>query len=97
MISFILFIFNFIFLLFIFIVKAKKSFPDAFINAGLIILVFSVGWTISTSLTKMIFPSEGFGENFTADDISLLILSVGEFFFYRIYYKNLFTADDKEK
>ena len=97
MISLILFILNVIFLLFIFIVKARKSVSDAFLNVGLIIIIFSIGWAISTSLTKLIFPSEGFGENFTADDIALLILTIGEFFFYRIYYKDLFTEDDKEK
>jgi hypothetical protein len=66
-------------------------------NLGLIIIVFSVGWTISTTITKIVFPGEGFGENCTTDDISLLILSISEFFFYKIYYKNLFTEAGKEK
>jgi len=97
MISFIFFIINLIFLLFIFFVKLRKSMSEAFLNAGLIILVFVIGWTISTSFSRIILPAEGFGENFTTDDFSLVLLTVAELFFYIIYYKNLFSEDDKEK
>lgn len=89
-------------LFFITIIFTKKwqdeSLGSAFINLALIIILFSVGWSISTTVVKIFFDSKGLGIQFDADAISLTLLSIVEFFFYRFYYKDINTTeDDKEK
>jgi formate hydrogenlyase subunit 3/multisubunit Na+/H+ antiporter MnhD subunit len=93
-------------LVFIAVIFTKKwqdeSLTSAFINLALIIVLFAVGWSISTSVVKLVIDSKGFGLQFDADAISLTILAIAEYFFYRFYYKEdkdnarITTEDDKE-
>ncbi|MCB0752102.1 MAG: hypothetical protein KDC52_11555 [Ignavibacteriae bacterium] len=76
----------------------KESFGTALIDLTLIILLFSVGWSIAGMLIKLFIDQEGFGEFFDRDAISLVLLSIVEFFFYKMYYKDLLTnSNEKEK
>lgn len=94
-------------LIFIAVIFTKKwqdeSLTSAFINLALIIVLFAVGWSISTSLVKLVIDAKGFGLHFDADAISLTILVIAEYFFYRFYYgeeqvhSSSVTEDDKEK
>jgi len=88
-----------IFLIYIFIKKLRtESLSSAFLNSSLIIIVFSIGWPICTTVTNLFFNTEGLGEYFDRDTITLLLLTILEFFFYRFYYKDLFViGDGKEK
>ncbi|KAF0150889.1 MAG: hypothetical protein FD143_2473 [Ignavibacteria bacterium] len=61
------------------------------LNLALVIVLFAVGWSIATSVVKLFFEAKGFGIHFDADTISLTLLSIVEYFFYKFYY-----ADDKE-
>jgi hypothetical protein len=63
-----------------------ESLSSAFINIALIIVLFAVGWSISTSLVKLVIDSKGFGIQFDADTISLTVLVICEYFFYKFYY-----------
>lgn len=87
-------------LLFITVVFTKKwqsdSLTSAFVNAALIILLFSVGWSISTMITKLVIGPKGFGLYLDRDAFSLLILSVAEYFFYRIYYNEKAPGNENE-
>ena len=77
-------------LIFISVIFTKKwqdeSIGSAFTNLALIIILFSVGWSIATSVVKLIMDQKGFGIYYTADDFSLTLLSIVEFLFYKIYY-----------
>jgi hypothetical protein len=94
-------------LIFMAVIFTKKwqdeSISSAFINLALIIVLFAVGWSISTSVVKLVIDSKGFGIQFDADAISLTLLSIGEYFFYKFYYReeekpvDNTTEDDKEK
>jgi len=89
MVSAIIFAGHLIFISYIFTKKWQEdSLSSAFINLALVILLFSVGWAISTSLVKLVFEPKGLGLYFNIDDIALTFLSIGEFLFYRIYYGN---------
>ncbi|MHB8337787.1 MAG: hypothetical protein ACYDEE_10255 [Ignavibacteriaceae bacterium] len=70
---------------------------DAFINIGLIGLLFTVGWSISGIIAKLLMSQKGLGIMFDRDTFSLTILSVIEFFFYRMYYKDIFSEAGTEK
>lgn len=75
----------------------KDSLGASFIDLILIIVIFSVGWSLSTMFSKLIFPSEGFGKVLNLNAISLILLSIVEFIFYRLYYKDFFSSNGKEK
>jgi len=98
MISALIFAAHLIFITVIFTKKwQEESLSAALINVALIIILFSVGWSISTTIVKIFFDSKGLGIHFDADTISLTLLSIAEFFFYRFYYKEeKVTEDDKE-
>ena len=76
----------------------SDSLSTAVIDLIFIIIVFSVGWSITTMFSKIFWDSIGFGKYFDRDTIALTILTILEFFFYRIYFKDLiFTANGREK
>jgi hypothetical protein len=81
-------------LLFALIVFTKKwqieSISAAWLNIGLIGILFSVGWTITGMIAPLIMEPKGLGIFFDRDTFSLTLLSVGEFLFYNIYYKDIF-------
>ncbi|MHB8579654.1 MAG: hypothetical protein ACYDA4_07310 [Ignavibacteriaceae bacterium] len=98
MITAIIFFGHFLFSLIIFTKKWQdENLSDAFINIGLIGLLFTVGWSISGIIAKLLMPQKGLGIVFDRDTFSLTILTVIEFFFYRMYYKDVFSAADTEK
>lgn len=77
-------------LVFITVVFTKKwqneSLASAWTNTALIILLFSVGWSISGMIAKIVMEKEGLGLYFDRDTFSLTLLTIGEFFLYRWYY-----------
>ena len=88
MITALIFSAHLVFMLVIFTKKWQdESLSSAFINLALLIILFAVGWSISTSVVKIFVDSKGFGIQFDSDAISLTLLSVAEFFFYRFYYR----------
>ena len=82
-------------LLFALIIYTKKwqseSVSAAWLNIGLIGILFSVGWTITGSIAPLIMEPRGFGLLFDRDTFSLTLLTIGEFFFYLVYYKDVFV------
>ena len=85
-------------LLFALIIYTKKwqseSVSAAWLNVGLIGILFSVGWTITTVIAKSIMSTKGFGIYFDRDAFSLSLLTISEFFFYKMYYHDLFAKTD---
>jgi hypothetical protein len=53
-----------------------------------------VGWSITTAVVKIFIDSKGFGIQFDSDTISLTLLSIVEFFFYRFYYSEKETPKE---
>ncbi len=89
---------HFIFILIIFTNKwQKEGISQAWMNVGLIVTLFAVGWTITGMIAKLIMGKEGFGLYFDRDTFSLALLTIIESFFYRFYYKSSPTEDDKER
>jgi uncharacterized membrane protein YhdT len=100
MITAIIFFAHFFFALIIFVKKYQdENINAAFTNLALIGILFSVGWTITSVLAKLIMDTKGFGIYFDRDTFSLTLLTIGEYFFYRMYYKDIFitTVNDKGK
>ncbi len=98
MVSAVIFAAHLIFALIIFTKKWQtESISSALLNLGLIAILFSVGWSITGMLTNLVMEPKGFGFYFDRDAFSLTILTVVEFFFYKMYYKDVFTEGDTEK
>lgn len=94
-----IFLLHIIFIAFVFIKRLKNdSLSAALIDLVLIIIFFSVGWALSGMISKMFWEPIGFGKHFNRDTISLFLLTLGELFFYKIFFKDLLTTGDgKEK
>lgn len=88
-------------LLFILIIFTKKwqdeNLSTAFLNVGLIIILFSVGWTITGMIAKAVMEPQGFGREFNRDTFSLVLLTIIEYFYYKFYYSEDFTSTGKGK
>ncbi len=101
MITAFIFFAHFLFALIIFTKKwQEENLSGAFLNLGLIGILFAVGWSVVGIATQNLIDSKGLGYFFDRDAITLTILSIAEFFFYRFYYKedNKNTTEaDKEK
>jgi hypothetical protein len=89
----------FIHLLFALVIFTKKwqteSLKSGFLNLGLIAVLFAVGWSLTGIIAKALMDQKGFGLYFDRDTFSLTLLTIGEFFFYRIYYGET-TEDGRE-
>jgi len=59
-----------------------------FLNLGFMMLIFSVGWSISSLFLRYIIAPTGFGLWLNRDAFSLILLSIGETIFYYFYYKD---------
>ena len=98
MIAAFIFFLHFLFATVIFTKKWQDDgLSSAFLNVALILILFAVGWTITSLLAKMIMEPEGLGLYFDRDTFSLTLLTLGEYIFYRLYYKEPATATDREK
>ncbi len=74
----------------------KEGLSSAFLNLALILILFAVGWTITGLIAKLLMEPKGLGFYYDRDTFSLSLLTIVEFFFYKIYYKES-TASDKGK
>jgi hypothetical protein len=96
MISAFIFFAHFIFILLIFTWKWQNDgISGAIMNVSLILILFAVGWTITGMIAKFFMEPKGLGLYYDRDTFSLTLLTIIEFFFYKIYYKRP-TADGKE-
>lgn len=96
MISAVIFFAHFIFILMIFTWKWQKDgISSAVMNVSLILILFAVGWTITGMIAKIFMEPQGLGIYYDRDTFSLTLLTIIEFFFYKIYYKRP-TEVDKE-
>ncbi|MFH0990464.1 MAG: hypothetical protein V1799_10665 [bacterium] len=60
MVAFFIFSIHIIGLLYAFFSRRKEGLSEGLLAVGLVVLVFAIGWTISTLLTKLIFHQSFF-------------------------------------
>jgi hypothetical protein len=94
MISAFIFFAHFIFILLIFTWKWQNDgISSAVMNVSLILILFAVGWTITGMIAKLFMEPKGLGLYYDRDTFSLTLLTIIEFFFYKIYYKHSTEVD----
>jgi hypothetical protein len=67
----------------------EENLSSGLLNIGLIGILFAVGWSISGMAVKAVMEPEGFGIYFDRDTLSLVLVTAAEYFFYRMYYKDM--------
>jgi len=97
MINAIIFSCHYIFALIIFTKKWQdEKLSTAFINIMLVGILFSVGWTIATTVATQIpkefIESKKYENFYNRDTIALLLLTIAEFLFYKMYYGEIFSS-----
>jgi len=94
MISAFIFFAHFIFILLIFTWKWQNDgISSAVMNVSLILILFAVGWTITGMIAKLFMEPKGLGLYYDRDTFSLTLLTIIEFFFYKIYYNHSTEVD----
>jgi hypothetical protein len=63
----------------------EEGVKEGVLAVAFVAVIFSVGWTLATFLLRLVSPPEGFGSGLGRDALSLLLLTVGEGFFYYWY------------
>ena len=71
--------------------RKEGGLAEGFLAVAFVAIIFSVGWTIMTMLTRLVFGQEGLATWFNRDAITLTLLTIGEAVFY--YF---FLRSDKE-
>lgn len=65
----------------------REGLSAGFVTLGFLILIFSVGWTISTMIFKYIIDDAGFGIWLNRDALSLAALTLCEAVIYYFYFR----------
>jgi len=95
MIILLVFSIHVIFLIFVFARTLKlEDKGTAIQNVVFIIIIFSVGWTFVSLVINMFVSPIGFGKHFDRSTISLVLLALGETYFYYYYIRNRSTISD---
>jgi len=84
-----------------FVKYRKEGIGEGLLAVAFVVIIFSVGWTVTTMISKVIFPttlvagwvarlqgspiSRAIAKELTVDTVSLLLLTLGEAVFYYFY------------
>lgn len=73
----------------------KDGVGAGLLNVGFVVLIFSVGWSITTFLLKYLIGEQGLSVWLNRDAMSLLLLTAGEGVFYYMYFSEPSKAPEK--
>lgn len=59
---------------------------EGFLAVALLALVFTIGWAMTNPLASLIYPQSWTTEWFTRDTLSLVILVIPEYGFFRFFF-----------
>ncbi|MGA9119528.1 MAG: hypothetical protein WB699_09190 [Bacteroidota bacterium] len=65
-----------------------EGLSEGFLAVFFMGLIFFVGWSMTSFITKLIMPPQGFGLFFDRDAASLLLLTFLEVIFYTFYLRS---------
>jgi hypothetical protein len=104
MIAALIFLAHLIAAVYAFLKYRREGVGEALLAVAFVVIIFSVGWTLTTMVAKIIFPSElaarwisgmqdssfsrALAKELTIDTLALLLLVVSEGFFYYFYLRS---------
>lgn len=66
----------------------KDGTAAGLLSVGFFVLIFSVGWSISSFILRYVMEAPGFGSWLDRDALSLVVLTIGEALFYYFYFSD---------
>jgi hypothetical protein len=88
MIEVIIFYAHAVFFVFVFAKNyVEESLQNAFLSTIFVVIIFSVGWTLSAFVVGTLIPEGGYTKILTRAAYSLALLTILELIFYRFYYR----------
>ncbi len=88
MIPVLIFYIHVVFLVYLFTKNfTEENFLSGFLSVLFVVIIFSVGWTISEFIMSIFMESKGLGLLFPRAAFSLLMLTIMELIFYKFYFK----------
>jgi hypothetical protein len=66
----------------------EDGFLEGMLAVFTMVLIFFVGWAMSSFIVKLFMDPEGFGRFFNRDAAGLVLLTLGEAVFYYFYYRH---------
>lgn len=110
MIAAFIFVLHFCAAVYAFVKYKKDGIGEGFLAVAFVVIIFAVGWTIATMIAKIVYPdvlvahwvaglqatrySRMLAKELTIDTFSLVLLTIGESFFYYFF---LPAGENKEK
>ncbi|HEY6951396.1 MAG TPA: hypothetical protein VI758_03250 [Bacteroidota bacterium] len=101
MIAAVIFLVHFAAMIYAFSKYKKDGISEGWLAVAFVVIIFSVGWTVSTMVAKLMFPTaivgrwvsqlqathieRLFAKELTVDTFSLILLTAGELVFYYFY------------
>jgi hypothetical protein len=64
----------------------EESMSEAFLSLLFAGIIFTAGWTFSAFLIHLLFSPKGISEILNSDSLSLMLLTLLEIVFYRIWF-----------
>jgi len=64
----------------------EESLSEAFLSLGFAAIIFTAGWTFSSFVIRLIFGVKGIDVILNSDSLSLILLTIMEALFYRIWF-----------
>ena len=66
----------------------QNSIKEGFLAVIIILLIFSIGWALTSSLSHALYPDDWKSIYFNADSLALILLVIPEsYFFYQYFLK----------
>ncbi len=65
----------------------EETLGEAFLSLGFAAIIFTAGWTLSSFIIRLTFGQKGINDIFNGDSLSLILLTIFEAVFYRIWFR----------
>jgi len=64
----------------------EETLGEAFLSVGFAGIIFTAGWTLSSFVIRLTFGQEGIDPILNGDSLSLILLTIFESVFYKIWF-----------
>ncbi len=65
----------------------EETLGEAFLSLGFAAIIFTAGWTLSSFIIRIVFGQKGLGIILNGDSLSLMLLTIFEAVFYKIWFR----------
>ena len=72
-----------------------EGMKEGILGVIFMLLIFFVGWSMASYITRLVMPAEGLAKAFDNDAAALALLSIGEGIFYYFYFRG--DSDEAEE